>query len=253
MKNVAALCTLITLFSCAWTPRVVALKHPDYVTKYMSIPELNGLRVHVAEVLDTRNPNESWDAVPSTEKPKGFFYISASRAEEAAWRSELESGSLDQPRHAIGLVRNLNGAATSSVSSVNSPVDWLRDALQTELKGHGAVLVDQQEADMTVQMNLRSFRADLYYVTSAAIAAEVRLTPRPGAGEPRTVRLHTRDTTVAWEASSWEYYESMRGAQQQLLTHVLLLTAGGPAPEAERPRDEPAGYWTQDGFVRYPR
>lgn len=219
---------VLLLCSCAFTPRVVSLQHTEAVTQALDLPALQGLRVHVAEVLDTRSALESWDGVPVNVLPAGFTYRPASDGERKAWDAAVKSPDRSAPRHALGAVRNMYGSVTSSVSSLEDPAAWIGDGLRTELVAHGAQLVDAAEAQVSVQVTLRSMNADLYMAVSAKIAAVVEIR-QPGK-DPRKITLHTKDSAGAWSGSSWEYYCVMRAAQQKLLWHVLKLVAGGEPP-----------------------
>jgi len=223
-----ALLPISLLCSCAFTPRVVALRHTEPVTRSMSIPKLSGLKVHLEDVVDGRSPNESWEGVPLTALPAGYAYRSPSSAERKAWDDAVQTADKNAPRYALGVVRNTYGASTAGVNSVNSPVQWIQDGLRTELEAHGVTLVGKDASDVSVRVTLKSFFADLYMSVSTNIAAEVRI--KEADKEPRTILIHARDSSVAWAGSSWEYYCVMRGAQQKLLAHILLLTAGGEAP-----------------------
>lgn len=229
---------LPALGSCAFTPRVVSLQHTEPVTTAMDGTGLKGLRVHLADVVDGRAGLESWDSVPVAATPAGYAYRSPSGAEKQAWDAAVRSPDKATPRNSIGSVRNMYGATTASVSSIESPAKWLADALRVELVAHGAELVGPDDCQVSLTVTLRSMTADLHFSITSSLAAQVDL--RESGKEPRKAVIRTADTSVGWVGSSWEYYLVMRGAQQKMLWHILSMTAGGRAPDTEAAtRDSP--------------
>lgn len=223
----AILLPLLAFGSCAFTTRVVSLQHTEAVTKSCSIPQLKGVKVHLAAVVDGRET--SWGETPVTVDPPGFTYKAPSGSEEILWEQAVDRSG---PRHEVGTVRNLYGMVTARVYSVDPPATWLSDGLRHEFEAHGAILTSEADADLRIRVTLRFLRADLYMAIWSKLVAEVEL-DQVGK-EPRKVLLHARGSDTAGTASSWEYYKVIRSSQQKLLTHILLLAAGGEAPTTER-------------------
>lgn len=224
-----SLLLLLGLGSCAFTTRVVSLQHTEPVTKACSIPQLKGMKVHLAQVADSREA--SWGETPVTADPPGFTYKAPSGSEEILWEQAVDRSQANQ-RHEVGTVRNLYGMVTARVMSVDPPAVWLADGLRQEFEAHGAVLTGEADADLRVRVTLRFLRADLYMAIWSKMVAEVEMDQT---GQPtRKVLIHARGSDTAGTGSSWEYYKVIRASQQKLLTHILLLAAGGEAPPTEK-------------------
>jgi hypothetical protein len=207
---------------CAPTaPRVLLLRNFGSVVPGDVEPSLRGAMLRILPSTDARTSAEDWGSVASDECD-GMDPLEPTRSAETQWHEALSAAKAagSGPRHQIGSPHNLH-----TVSSVNSPIDWLDETMRDALTAQGVDVRDEDGDFPSVRFVLRHMSARLDMTTQCVLAVDVVVTD-PG-GSTRTETFAAYGSKVAWMGSSWEYYLAARRAGALVAGRALRWIAGG--------------------------
>lgn len=210
---------------CAFTQRVVLLKEFSPSVPQGLAPQLTGRRVTV-EVIDRRLDVEvKWTGTDAIDEAPDRPTREMAKWETERWdqeRDAVEATTPDAGRTVIGWMRNGFGMHTANVVAINSPAQWLGDAIAMELGNQGATIVPPAErdtADLQVEATIRYMKVDIYMINWADLVVDLRITPRNAPPFVRTV--HTMGKQVAFSTSGYEFYRCFRRCEQLLVWEML--------------------------------
>jgi hypothetical protein len=211
----AALCQ-----GCVTNGRRILLKeYGPSIAVPADAPALKGVRIGLGKF--TSAPDlVTFKPKGEPEEPRPFQYVPFSRDQHRLWADETKALQEKQKHpersRQIGNMRNGFGIVMSHVYALNDPADWIRDGLKYDLEAQGATVVDAADspgADVQVSGTIRLLRADMYLTVGATLVVDLEL--KPGAGEERSMQVHTHGWDVGLVYSEDEYLYSFRAARQK--------------------------------------